>query len=158
MHPKDHTIDSAHPNLVLTKEVRAPAAVHGRRELPKRLPVRLLRCHSKKALDRRQVVISGRWKLLVSQPHFKSQQPGWKTPQGQWRKPNASETVGCQAQDVGPAVSALPGPGKGAPCLFDLRADPYEHKNVVRPCSPGISAATSTGFVRSAGQHVDSQY
>ena len=37
----------------------------------------------------KEVVIAGRWKLLVSQPYFKSQNNGWKQPDGVWRAPNA---------------------------------------------------------------------
>ena len=72
----------------------------------------------------KEVLVAGRWKLLVSQPHFKSQNNGWKSKDGKWRSPNASETVSCMAQDAAPADSFLPVPGKGSkgPCLFDLRA------------------------------------
>lgn len=41
-----------------------------------------------------------------------------------------SETVSCQLQDVVPATSPLPVPGKAGllPCLFDVRADADEHQ------------------------------
>lgn len=80
----------------------------------------------------KEVVIAGKYKLLVSQPHFKSQELGWKQPDGTWRKPNATEQVSCMTQDVAPHVSALPVPGTpGAlPCLFDLRSDPGEHHDL----------------------------
>lgn len=79
----------------------------------------------------KEVLIAGKWKLLVSQPHFKSQNSGWKGPDGTWRPPNASETVPCMHQDASPETSSLPIPAPGMlPCLFDLRADPGEHSNV----------------------------
>eukprot|EP00041_Stephanoeca_diplocostata_P018292 m.382106 g.382106 ORF g.382106 m.382106 type:complete len:730 (-) comp20970_c1_seq32:2839-5028(-) len=80
----------------------------------------------------KEVVIAGKWKLLVSQPHFKSQNNGWKSPNGTWRQPTASETLNCQLQDVAPSTSPLPVPGKAGvlPCLFDLRADPGEHEDL----------------------------
>jgi len=80
----------------------------------------------------KEVLVAGKWKLLVSQPHFKTQNNGWKGPSGQWRPPNSSESVSCMAQDVDPSVSAQPVPGSAGalPCLFDLRADPGEHWDV----------------------------
>lgn len=77
----------------------------------------------------KEVLIAGRYKLLVSQPFFKSQQSGWKQPDGKWRAPNASETFACMKQDAPPTTSFFPTPGQpgGSPCLFDLRADPNEH-------------------------------
>jgi len=80
----------------------------------------------------KEVLIAGKYKLLVSQPHFKSQNSGWKQPDGKWRTPNASESVGCMDQDVSPAESALPIPSRktNSPCLFDLRLDPGEHNDL----------------------------
>lgn len=82
----------------------------------------------------KEVMLSGQYKLLVSQPYFKSQQSGWRQPDGTWRPPNASETVDCMGQDLSPAQSFFPaaarprkGAGAGRPCLFDVRADPGEH-------------------------------
>ena len=72
-----------------------------------------------------------RYKLLVSQPHFKSQNSGWKQPDGKWRAPNATEKPQCVGQDADPSASFLPVPAKGAlPCLFDLDADPGEHHDI----------------------------
>lgn len=77
------------------------------------------------------MLIAGRWKLLVSQPHFSLQQPGWKGPDGTWRPPHANETFACMLQDVPPSVSALPVPNPNAsvatPCLFDVEDDAGEH-------------------------------
>ena len=79
----------------------------------------------------KEVLIAGRFKLLVSQPFFKTQNNGWKRRDGTWRAPNASETVPCMSQDLPPNVSFFPVPTKGRlPCLFDLRADPGEHHNL----------------------------
>ena len=76
----------------------------------------------------KEVLIAGRWKLLVSQPYFKSQNNGWKGRDGVWRQPNATERPSCMYQDGPPTDSLLPVPSSGgAPCLFDLRADPGEH-------------------------------
>ena len=79
----------------------------------------------------KEVLIAGRWKLLVSQPYFKSQNSGWKQPDGTWRKPNATERPACMGQDAPPAESALPLPADGgSPCLFDLLNDPGEHTDL----------------------------
>jgi hypothetical protein len=47
------------------------------------------------------VLIAGKWKLLVSQPHFKTQNEGWKDKNGTRHEPKGSEIVSCQAQDAG---------------------------------------------------------
>jgi len=95
--------DSAHKNLVLSKEV----------------------------------LISGKYKLLVSQPHFKTQNNGWKQKDGTWL-PSQDDQWPCNFQDVSPAASALPVPHPGkTPCLFDLVSDPSEHHNIAA-ANPGI--------------------
>jgi hypothetical protein len=80
----------------------------------------------------KEVLVAGKWKLLVSQPHFKSQNEGWKNANGTWLPPVGAEIVACQAQDASPSNSTLPVPGQqGAmPCLFDIRADAGEHVDV----------------------------
>lgn len=76
----------------------------------------------------KEVLIAGRYKLLVSQPHFKDQNSGWKQPDGNWIKSNDDP---CAMQDVAPSKSALPVPHPGKrPCLFDLVEDPGEHFNI----------------------------
>jgi len=76
----------------------------------------------------KEVLIAGRYKLLVSQPHFKSQNSGWKQPDGSWEKSNDDPCVG---QDLAPKESGLPVPAKGkTPCLYDLVADPSERSNI----------------------------
>eukprot|EP00051_Salpingoeca_urceolata_P006709 m.88780 g.88780 ORF g.88780 m.88780 type:complete len:641 (-) comp14955_c0_seq1:114-2036(-) len=73
----------------------------------------------------KEVLIAGKYKLLVAQPLFKSQNNGWKQPDGTWVKSNDKDWP-CNTQDrKGP----LPYNGK-QPCLFDLRADPGEHVNI----------------------------
>ena len=81
----------------------------------------------------KEVVVAGRWKLLVSQPAFKTQNSGWKDQNGTWRQPNATEMHDCIAQNHAPggAAKVLPIPKKGGhACLFDVRADPGEHVDV----------------------------
>ena len=81
----------------------------------------------------KEVVVAGKWKLLVSQPAFKTQNSGWKDQNGTWRAPNATEIHDCIAQNHAPggAANVLPIPKKGGhACLFDLRADPGEHVDV----------------------------
>jgi hypothetical protein len=86
--------------------------------------------HSRLVLSK-EVLIAGQWKLLVSQPHFKSQNNGWKQPDGTWRAPNATESPSCVGQDGPPSASLLPIPASGgAPCLFNLVDDPGEHHDV----------------------------
>lgn len=81
----------------------------------------------------KEVIISGQYKLLVSQPHFRTQNNGWKQPDGTWRDPFPNETMPCMKQDLPPSHkpsgSPFPVPGEpdALPCLFDLRADPGEH-------------------------------
>ena len=89
----------------------------------------------------KEVLIAGRYKLLVSQPFFKTQESGWKQPDGKWRAPDASETFACMKQDASPATSFFPTPGEagGSPCLFDLRADPGEHVDLAGQF-PGVVA------------------
>lgn len=80
----------------------------------------------------KEVILSGQYKLLVSQPYFKSQNSGWKQPDGTWKKMNADDWP-CSFQDVSPKDSALPVPHPGkTPCLFDIRADPGEHVNIAK--------------------------
>ena len=78
----------------------------------------------------KEVVIHGQYKLLVSQPFFKTQNSGWKQPDGTWVAADAKEWP-CMAQDLPPAngVNVFPGSGKGV-CLFDLRADASEKVNI----------------------------
>jgi arylsulfatase A-like enzyme len=81
----------------------------------------------------KEVVIAGKWKLLVSQPSFKSQNNGWKGKDGKWRTPNKTESHDCMAQNHAPggAAHVLPVPKAGGhACLYDLRADPGEHVDV----------------------------
>merc|ERR1712014_110233 len=78
----------------------------------------------------KEVIIAGKYKLLVSQPHFKTQNNGWKQPDGSWKSSDDKDWP-CNFQDVGPENSALPVPHPGkTPCLFDLVRDPGEHKNI----------------------------
>eukprot|EP01065_Artemidia_motanka_P043016 TRINITY_DN5886_c0_g1_i2.p1 TRINITY_DN5886_c0_g1~~TRINITY_DN5886_c0_g1_i2.p1 ORF type:complete len:352 (+),score=108.59 TRINITY_DN5886_c0_g1_i2:90-1145(+) len=87
----------------------------------------------------KEVVVAGRYKLLVSQPHFKSQNNGWKQPDGTW-EPSDDKEWDCNFQDVAPSVSALPVPASGKkPCLFDVHSDPSERKNI---------AASNTALVQ----------
>jgi len=80
----------------------------------------------------KEVIIMGQYKLLVSQPHFKTQNSGWKQPDGTWKKSDDTEWP-CNFQDVAPGQSALPVPHPGkTPCLFDVRSDPGEHVNIAR--------------------------
>ena len=113
MNPSNYSIDSAHKQLVLSKEV----------------------------------MIEGKWKLLVSQPYFKTQENGWKNPAGEWTQPTAAETVDCMQQDLPPAQSYLPTVHrpKMQPCLFDLRADPNEHINRAA-ANPAVVAAMWTAL------------
>ena len=61
----------------------------------------------------KQVLIAGKYKLLVSQPHFKTQNSGWKNKQGIWRQPFPNETHSCIAQDLAPSTGTFfPVPGK----------------------------------------------
>ena len=95
--PGNYSIDGAHAQLVLSKEV----------------------------------IISRQYKLLVTQPYFKTQNNGWKQQNGVWRQPHANESFDCMQQDASPKASALPVTvGGGIPCLFDLRQDPGEHVNL----------------------------
>lgn len=71
----------------------------------------------------KEVIIAGKYKLLVSQPHFKTQNCGWKQPDGHW-EPSNDDDWPCNFQDVSPEDSALPVPHPGKrPCLFDVQAD-----------------------------------
>jgi hypothetical protein len=56
----------------------------------------------------KEVLLAGRWKLLVSQPHFKTQNNGWHGKDGTWVPPTAAESFDCLHQDLGPAVSFFP--------------------------------------------------
>lgn len=80
----------------------------------------------------KEVLIAGKYKLLVAQPFFKSQNSGWKMPDGTWRAPYANETFGCVKQSAGPTEGLQPAPGSPGQgvCLFDIRADPGEHLNL----------------------------
>ena len=76
----------------------------------------------------KEVILSGKYKLVVSQPFFKNQNNGWKQPNGTWiAAPNDSWP--CNYQDLPPSESHLPGNGR-LPCLFDVRADEGEHNNI----------------------------
>jgi arylsulfatase A-like enzyme len=77
----------------------------------------------------REVVYKGQYKLLVSQPLFKTQMNGWKQPNGTWILPKMSDWP-CAAQDLSPLTSYLPGIPGQLPCLFDLSKDPNEHTNI----------------------------
>merc|ERR1719253_424177 len=78
----------------------------------------------------KEVLLSGQYKLLVSQPYFKTQNNGWKQANGNWKKSDDAQWP-CNFQDVSPSESALPVPHPGkTPCLFDVYADPGEHKNI----------------------------
>merc|ERR1711871_1875496 len=80
----------------------------------------------------KEVLVAGRYKLLVAQPFFKSQNNGWKQPDGKWIA-SRDEEWPCNSQDAPPGKSALPVPPAGkAPCLFDLRKDPGEHVDISR--------------------------
>ena len=87
--------------------------------------------HNNLVLSKQVLIRQGRWKLLVSQPYFKSQNNGWKGPNGVWRNPLPNETFpACMEQDQPPESGLFfPVPGRvgHSPCLFDLRADPGEH-------------------------------
>eukprot|EP01062_Namystynia_karyoxenos_P029744 TRINITY_DN222_c0_g1_i1.p1 TRINITY_DN222_c0_g1~~TRINITY_DN222_c0_g1_i1.p1 ORF type:complete len:641 (+),score=182.67 TRINITY_DN222_c0_g1_i1:72-1994(+) len=79
----------------------------------------------------KEVIISGRYKLLVSQPHFKSQNCGWKHRDGQSWEPSSDKDWDCNLQDLPPSESALPVPAAGRrPCLFDVHADASERVNL----------------------------
>ena len=80
----------------------------------------------------KEVLIAGKWKLLVAQPHFKTQNNGWKGVDGKWVAPTAAESFDCLTQGVAPSKSFFPVPGQRGlrPCLFDLRADPAERHDV----------------------------
>ena len=68
----------------------------------------------------KEVLVAGKYKLLVAQPNFKTQNNGWKYPNGSW-VPSDDKAWPCNAQD-GPLTQVLPGvPGNGL-CLFDLEA------------------------------------
>jgi hypothetical protein len=41
-----------------------------------------------------------RYKLVVSQPHYKTNNNGWKQPDGQWRDPVLGEIFACMQQDL----------------------------------------------------------
>jgi len=86
----------------------------------------------------REVLVHGRYKLLVSQPLFKTQNNGWKQPNGTWVEADPADWP-CAAQDLSPLTSFLPGVPGHTPCLFDLVADPGEHTNI---------AAQNGGLVR----------
>ena len=80
----------------------------------------------------KEVLIAGKWKLLVAQPSFKTQNSGWKGKDGKWVAPTEDEKFDCLTQTLSPAKSFFPVPGKPGlkPCLFDVRADPAERHNV----------------------------
>ena len=80
----------------------------------------------------KEVIVAGKWKLLVAQPNFKSQNNGWKGSDGKWVAPSKAETFDCTQQTLAPADSFFPVPAKPglSPCLFDLRADPAERHDV----------------------------
>lgn len=81
----------------------------------------------------KEVLIAGRYKLLVAQPHFKSQNCGWKQPNGTWEPmpENGMDLWPCVGQDLGPGGGTNVFPGRGTPpCLFDLRADKEERVNL----------------------------
>jgi len=76
----------------------------------------------------KEVLIAGKYKLLVSQPYFETRESGWKSADGVWEKTNDDP---CVSKNKGPDDSDLPVPAPGkTPCLYDLVADPSERKNI----------------------------
>lgn len=80
----------------------------------------------------------GRYKLLVSQPKFKSQNNGWKQLNGSWTASDDSQWP-CNTQD-GPLDQILPGVPGQLPCLFDLNTDNGEHVNIAADNKPLVQA------------------
>eukprot|EP01064_Diplonema_japonicum_P021135 TRINITY_DN30690_c0_g1_i1.p1 TRINITY_DN30690_c0_g1~~TRINITY_DN30690_c0_g1_i1.p1 ORF type:complete len:552 (+),score=70.92 TRINITY_DN30690_c0_g1_i1:59-1657(+) len=83
--------------------------------------------HDKLVLSK-EVVVAGVYKLVVSQPYFKTQNNGWKQANGTWVESDDADWP-CNYQDLPPSEGFFPGSGH-APCLFDLRADMGEHQNI----------------------------
>ena len=77
----------------------------------------------------KEVVIAGEYKLLVSQPYFKTQNNGWKQPDGTWKNPADPSKYPCMAQDLPPGTSFFPTSANG-PCLFNVRTDISESANI----------------------------
>ena len=100
--------------VIIAPSGKAPDAVHAQLVLSK------------------ETMVAGKWKLLVAQPFFKTQNNGWKDQSGAWVAPTTSETVDCMQQTLSPKESFFPVPHTASlrPCLFDLRADPEERHNV----------------------------
>jgi len=85
----------------------------------------------------KEVIIAGHYKLIVGQPHFKEQACGWKNANGSWTQcpGNTSRRQlrpACEKQSKGPKFGILPVPYRQAaiPCLFDLRDDPREERDL----------------------------
>jgi hypothetical protein len=81
----------------------------------------------------KEVIVAANYKLLVSQPYFKSQNNGWKTADGVWSTDNNGiPLVDCAQQDVSPIASFFPVPHNASlrPCLFDVRKDPGERHDL----------------------------
>ncbi len=55
----------------------------------------------------KEVLISGQYKLLVSQPSFKTQNNGWRQPDGQWVQPLPNQTIQCMKQDAPPSTGSV---------------------------------------------------
>eukprot|EP01060_Flectonema_neradi_P008760 TRINITY_DN1626_c0_g1_i4.p1 TRINITY_DN1626_c0_g1~~TRINITY_DN1626_c0_g1_i4.p1 ORF type:complete len:552 (+),score=94.24 TRINITY_DN1626_c0_g1_i4:43-1698(+) len=88
----------------------------------------------------KEVIISGEYKLLIGQPHFKWQNNGWRQPNGTWIASNNTEWP-CNKQDGPPSNTSngyLPGNGL-PPCLFNVRTDASEKINI-GPSNPDIVA------------------
>lgn len=81
----------------------------------------------------KEVLLAGPYKLLVAQPHFKSQNNGWKYPNGTWTK---SVEMPCTHQD-GPLDNILPGVPGQLPCLFHITDDEREMHDLA-PKKPNI--------------------
>jgi len=72
----------------------------------------------------KEVLIAANYKLLVSQPYFKSENNGWKDQNGTWSDDNGGLPMAdCVNQDLPPAESFFPVPHNSSlrPCLFDIR-------------------------------------
>eukprot|EP00730_Choanoeca_flexa_P000411 TRINITY_DN10188_c0_g1_i2.p1 TRINITY_DN10188_c0_g1~~TRINITY_DN10188_c0_g1_i2.p1 ORF type:complete len:630 (+),score=107.24 TRINITY_DN10188_c0_g1_i2:2-1891(+) len=76
----------------------------------------------------KEVILAGNYKLLVSQPNFKTQNNGWKYPNGSWVESDDADWP-CSKQD-GERTQILPGIPGQLPCLFNLVEDEREMRNI----------------------------